>query len=109
MMGDLSLVTMISVSGPNCVFDPGNQVLLGVRRFGRNENRVVAGDRADHARPAAAIERECDALRGADAGANDQQVGAGRRQAAQQVGNGRDLVVARCCLAVGRVRSRAPS
>ena len=73
--------------------DPGYQILLGVRRFGRNEHGIVTRDRADHAGPAAAIERQGHALRGADAGADHEQVRAGRRDAAQQARDGADLRV----------------
>jgi hypothetical protein len=66
----------------SCLLDPGNQILLCVRRFGGHEDRVVARDRADHAGPAAAIESQSDALRRTNPGVNDQQVRAGWRDAA---------------------------
>ena len=76
------------------MLDPGNQVLLCVCRFGRDEHGVVAGDRADHAGPAAAVEREADPLGRADAGPDHEQVGARRRDRTQQVADGGDLFVA---------------
>jgi len=81
------------MSGSSCVLDPGNQVFLCVRGFGRDEYRVVTGNCADHAGPAAAIEGEGDALCCADARMNNKKIRTGRRHAAQQVCHTCDLVV----------------
>lgn len=75
------------------MLDPCNQVLLCVCRFCGDEDRVVTGDRANHAGPSAAIERKPDSLCGTNTRAYDQQVRTGGRNAAQQLGDGSNMVV----------------
>jgi type IV secretory pathway TrbL component len=71
-----------------------HQVFLRMGRLRRDKHGVVARDRADHAGPAAAVEREADPLGRADAGPDHEQVGARRRDRTQQVADGGDLFVA---------------
>ena len=75
------------------MLDPRNQCFLGMCRFGCDEDRVIAGDRADHAGPAAAVEGQGDALGRAGAGMDDEQVGSGCLDAPQQVRDGLQLAV----------------
>ena len=56
------------------MLNPCNQVFLRMRGFCGDEDRIVTSDRADHARPSAAIEREPDSLRCTNTRAYDQQV-----------------------------------
>jgi len=77
------------------MLDPCNQVFLRMCRFCGDEYSVVTGDRADHARPSAAIERESYSLCRANTRVYDQQVRTGRCDTAQQFGDGSNLVVCR--------------
>src|SRR5210317_2098264 len=105
IIGELSLLNVFSISGPHRVVDPGHQIFLCVCRLGSDKNRVVAGDRAHDPGPVASVERQSNALRRADASANNKQVGPCRRHGAEQVGNGAKLYIS--LFIIGRQRISA--
>ncbi len=75
------------------MLDPGNEVFLCDTGLGRNKYGIVAANIADYFGPAAAVERECNTLCGANRCFNDQQIGARRLDRSKQPGYGSELVV----------------
>jgi hypothetical protein len=70
-----------------------DEVLLCGAGFGGHKHGVVAADVADYFRPVAAIKRQRNALRGAYGCSDNQQIGAGRLDRTQQLGDSSQLVV----------------